>query len=178
VARSPSAPEAESVRRHGVLVCLVIGFLLLSGCGFKLTGYGVASTLDKVSLTAADAFGPMEAMLVQVLRESGVAIVAPGAALFHIELSGERNTRRALSAGGRLGVAEYELNLEVALRVLDNEGVEAIPATLLRLARTFSFDPGSLQATNEEEERVRTEMRRELSSRILRRVEARYRGGQ
>ena len=75
-------------------------------------------------------------------------------------------------------MAEYALALEVTLRGRDNEGVEAIPATLLRLARTFSFDPGSLQATNEEEERVRTEMRRELSSRILRRVEARYRGGQ
>ena len=58
------------------------------------------------------------------------------------------------------------------LRVLDADGVVLIPVTPLTLARTFSFDPNSLQANSEEEERVRSEMRRELASRILRRVEA------
>lgn len=146
--------------------------VLLAGCGFQLKGLGLASSVEQVSLGVVDAHGPLDATLREVLGEAGVAVVNSGSAPLHIELSGERNTRRALSSSSRLRVAEYELHLEVILRVLDAGGVVLIPVTPLTLARTFSFDPNSLQANSEEEERVRSEMRRELASRILRRVEA------
>lgn len=164
------------IRHHFLRAACVVSFaLLLTGCGFQLKGLGVASSLERVSLGVADAYGPFDAALREVLGGAGVEVVDAGAAPLHIELSGERNTRRALSSSSRLRVAEYELNLEVTLRVLDPQGGVLIPATPLTLARTFSFDPNSLQANSEEEQKVRAEMRRELASRILRRVESQSR---
>lgn len=164
-------------RRAHVAVGLLVSTLLVSGCGFQLRGLATESSLAAVSLSVADAYGPFDVVLREVLGESGVQVVAPGAAPYHVELNGERNTRRALGSSSRVQVAEYEINLEITLSLYDASGNPLDRPTILRLARTFSFDPGSLQATSEEEERVRGEMRRELASRILRQVETRARQG-
>ncbi len=151
--------------------------LALGACGFQLRGTGTGVTsIGELSYSVADAHGPLEGALRSELDAAGVRIVTRGAAPFHLELLSERNTRRSLSSTGQSRVAEYELNLEIEIRLLDKEGNELIPLTPVRLARTFAIDLGSLQATNEEEERVRAEMRVVLVSQILRRVDARTRG--
>ncbi len=155
----------------------VLAVVLLGACGFQLRGLATESSLDSISLRVADAYGPLDVVLREVLAESDVEVAAPGAAPYHVELTGERNTRRALSSGGRGQVAEYEVNIEVTFQLFDADGNVLQQPAVLRIARTFAFDPTSLQATNEEEERVRGEMRRELASRILRRVETRARRG-
>jgi len=152
---------------------------LLSGCGFQLRGTGQTTLLlESVHLSAIDESGALARELTASLNQSGVELAGNGNAQVSIRLDRERFTRRPVSTTGQINVAEYELTLEVGFEVLKRNGDVLIPPTRLRTERIYTFDSSSLVGSNEEETLLNEEMRRDVISQLLQRINARVKAEQ
>lgn len=161
-------------------VLLLVGLCVgLVGCGFQLRGTGqTTSLLESVYLNLADRGGALGRELTATLSQSGVEFTTNGKAQVSIKLGPERFSRRSVSTTGQINVAEYELNLQVSFSVLDKNGEVLVPPTRIQTERIYTFDNTSLVGSNEEEELLHEEMRRDLISQLLQRINARMRAEQ
>lgn len=147
--------------------------LLLSACGFHLRGLGADRiSLQEINVTAANQHGETERVLDEALREAGVKLVAADKAPYSVRLLNERSTRRSVATTSDVRVAEYGLKLEVQFELLNAAGKQVIAPTTVSAQRVYSFDSSSLVGSSEEEQQLDTEMRRDVASQIISRIDA------
>jgi len=167
--------NAESNRiavRHYLLILLIC--LCVGGCGFQLRGSRVFETaLATIYITVGNKYGDLHQNLVGAFTRSGVTVVdrADGAG-YHLSINSEKVTRRAVATTSTISVAEYELRLEVDMALTNGTGKFVIPSTTVVTERNYTFDSSSLVGSNEEETILLEEMRADLVSQIMRRVDA------
>ncbi len=146
----------------------------LSGCGFHLRGADeFSSSLEVLHLTVRNVHGDLHQKLIRSFEQSGTSVIAdsdgtgPG-----LNVSAERNTRRAVATTSTISVSEYELGLEVDIELSDRDGQMLIPETTLKTERIYTFDASSLTGSSEEEALLREEMQEDMVRQIIRRVNA------
>ena len=160
-------------------VAAVAFIVSMSGCGFHLRGMGgERSAIGEIHVSAANAHGEMQQQLERSLTEAGVNLVEAGKAHYSLRLLTERKTRRAVATTSDVKVAEYEIRFEVGFELTDAAGKSVISPTTVFAERIYRFDSASLVGNSAEEDLLDKEMRRDVASQIIRRVNASVRSAQ
>lgn len=144
------------------LACLII--ITASGCGWRLRGWHMDTTLTAIHLAAVDAYAPLTLALVDAMQQRGIDNQV--AANLQLELGNERLTKRTVAVTSIGSPSQYELSLTVSYQYRQ-KGQEITTPKQATSFRVFDFDPSNTVAKTEEENILLEEMRRELAHQIL-----------
>jgi LPS-assembly lipoprotein len=145
---------------------------LLAGCGFALRGSVDIPRLEPLYVQNFEGGTPIQREMLRVLVNNKVALadeLAPGG--YSLDVGAENSSERAISVNANARAGEYEINMSVQFQLRRGSEVVLQPQ-VLTLSKVYLADPENAIAKNEEAEIIRTEMRRELSQLILRRLQA------
>jgi LPS-assembly lipoprotein len=150
---------------------IFVGSLLPSGCGFQLRG-ALATHLSKVYVQSEAADGITNEVK-RLLIEEGVQVVpVTKEAQVILYLRHEVFDRRVLSVSAVSGkMQEMELYYRVEIEARKPENNTVLDQQVLSLSRDYTFEETAVLAMGEEEQMLREEMFRDLTSQILRRLQ-------
>jgi LPS-assembly lipoprotein len=139
---------------------LVMLTTLLAACGFQLRGVGGSDfALKELDLSARDAYGDMVKDVRRMLETRGVRVHA--GAPYQLVLAKETNTQRAASYTGVARGAEYQLTGTLEYEIRDNQNL-LLNGDRLEVQKYYVVDSNNLAGSNQEADRLRVEMRRDL----------------
>jgi len=146
--------------------------MFLAGCGFTLRGT-VDLSPELQTLYLESSVG--ESAILQELRRALIAgdinlLDTPRVDVFRLELGEELSEERVLSVNSNARAGEYELSLSVPIQLSSGSALLLGPE-VLSIARVYLADPNSAVAKAEERELMEEEIRQELVSQILRRLQ-------
>lgn len=148
--------------------------LALSACGFQLRqALTLPPDMGPVRVVSSDRYSPLAESLAQALTRAGAVPAAEGAAeVAVLDLMSERwgDTPAALDELGR--VQEYSLRYAVVFELRKSDGKPLVPRQSIELSRDYVSSPTNAIGTEGEREILMREMRREMSSAVLRRIGA------
>jgi Rare lipoprotein B len=148
--------------------------LLLAGCGFHLRdALLLPPDLGPVRVQSADPNGPLAQQLQQFLQRAGASMAAPDAAeAASLQIVSERwgDTPISVDQFGRS--QEFTLRYAVVFDLRRADGSDLVPQQAIELTRDYVSVPTSSAGTEGEREILVREMRREMVSSILRRIDA------
>jgi len=159
------------VKRYRSL--LLIGLLLLGGCGFHLRGAVVLpqnmSSTVIVGASGSELYYEIENAL---LNAGGTVAVSVDASTSVLTIHSQQISRRVLSVDSLGRDAEYELELKLLFSLRDAQGTVLADHEKATVSRDFSFDPDNVLAKNEEEATLRSDMLRQGVAQMMRRLQA------
>lgn len=148
--------------------------LLQAACGFQLRGTGGDSALpDSWRSMYLDSNSPNSEFtrtLKATFAASGVEWVERGAATYVLRLGPERFSQRNLSVNAQARAAEFDLQMSVDFLVQGQEGQVTMQRTTAAVNKQMENDPLNVVGKAEEVRILRSEMRSELASQVLRRI--------
>ncbi|MFK3649135.1 LPS assembly lipoprotein LptE [Lysobacter enzymogenes] len=148
--------------------------LALSACGFQLRqALTLPPDMGPVRVVSSDRYSPLAESLAQALTRAGAVPAEEGAAeVAVLDLMSERwgDTPAALDELGR--VQEYSLRYAVVFELRKADGKPLVPRQSIELSRDYISSPTNAIGTEGEREILMREMRREMSSAVLRRIDA------
>lgn len=156
---------------------LLLTLTLLQGCGFHLRGYdsekaALPSHISPLLLQGLAEYDSLRIELSRQLRTSGITLTKDAAeAGSSLRILSRSSDRRALSNYNSGNVAEYELHEGVDFDLINRSGDELLARQTVSLLRSYSNSTTEVLGKQNEEEILRKAMRRDLSSRILRRLQ-------
>jgi LPS-assembly lipoprotein len=156
---------------------LVLGVLLLAGCGFHLAGSRpLPAALESVYIDLVTPYRvskpPLEAALrTRLLRRGTQVTGSPGSAKTTLRLSDLTETRQVLSVDPFGKAAEYQLTARVRFELVGGSQV-LIPPDSLQVSRDYSFNAQQILAKEAEETRLQAFIQDELAELLLLRIEA------
>jgi LPS-assembly lipoprotein len=153
---------------------ILLACLLLAACGFQLRGEAtLPAVMDRTWLAVADEHSVFARDLARHLEASGVELVGrAGEEAATLEIFSERMQREALTITGQARVREFMLIFDVEFELRDGDGEVLIERERLQLTREYSFDEQEILAAQREQEFLEADLRRAMTSRVLRRLEA------
>lgn len=147
---------------------VLIGLLLLAGCGFQLRGHAPLPFATAYVESAADSI--LAERLRKHLAQQGKLAEHRDGAEAIIRLSGERRSKNILSLSGAGKVREYRLIHRVTLSAVDPQHGETLAPEDIQLTREFSYSDEQTLAKEAEEETLRKHMEDDALRQILRRL--------
>lgn len=159
------------MRTFNVLMLAVLT-LVLAACGFGLReSRPLAEALLSVSIEAVNPDSLLVADLERELQSAGTTLRPAGASgAAKLRIPTDSAERRVVSLDQRAKVGEYEIVYRMVYEVLDAEGKVLVPPTTLQLARAYAFDEQQAIGAAQEEDMIRSELRRELVRMIMERL--------
>ncbi|MFT7687308.1 MAG: LPS-assembly lipoprotein [Candidatus Azotimanducaceae bacterium] len=159
------------IDRATVFCISLIGLCSLVACGFQLRGLqGDNVEIEAVYLSGVNTRSELLSEIAESLRNRGINISSSSESVLSLHVVSENINRRPVATSADISVSEYELRMEVVFQAMTDEGQNLIPPTPLFVERIYSFDNSSLVGSSEEENIVVEEMRREIASKILQRL--------
>lgn len=156
--------------RASVLALMV----LLAGCGFHLRdALLLPPGLGQVRVQASDPDGPLAQQLQQALQRAGASVAAPDdedAATLRIISERLGDTSISVDQFGRS--QEFTLRYAVIFDLRRDDDTDLVPQQAIELSRDYVSVPTSSAGTEGERELLVRELRREMVSSILRRIDA------
>jgi LPS-assembly lipoprotein len=148
---------------------LVLGLAtLLSACGFHLRGTGTNEmAIKELDVKARDAYGQTVNDLRAALERSGVKVV--GGAPYALNLTRETEDNRSATYTGSARSAEIEMSLRVDYTITGDQQ-RVLVDDHMDVQKVYVHDSNNLTGSDQESNRVRTEMRRELIQRMMLRL--------
>jgi LPS-assembly lipoprotein len=151
----------------------------LAGCGFQLRN---ATTLPKnlgqVAVIAPDPYSPLADTLARALERVG-AQPAPAEAIdsaTRLEILSEKWADLPISVDTFGRAQEYSLRYAVVFRLRRGDGEVLVPQQAVELARDYVAPAGDAIGNSSERDLLVTEMRRDMTAAILRRIDAAAQG--
>ena len=155
---------------------LLLLLLTLCACGFHLRGTEVVATKTGVSsIVVRSLAAPLVSeRVISLLRLGGTKIVdAADKTTYLITLRNEAFEREVLSVSADTGkVKEYQLTLHVIMSASDPGGKSLVNNETITVSRDYTFDESSILGKSNEETSVRDDLIRQVSSQVVRRVNA------
>lgn len=150
--------------------------LILSACGFSLRGNdAITAKFAILELQLAQPNSELAGLLRRNLEIAAVRLAdssaAPSAPAPVLQMGAEQLVSRPISVNPRARAAQYELRLSVETSLSLDGNLLMGPETLV-VERSYFEDIESIVGNQEELEIIAAEMRRELISQLLRRLEA------
>lgn len=168
------------IRRPSAAPTAVLAVLLLAlaGCGFHLrNALLLPPDLGPLQVDSRDPYSQLALDLEQALARAGAEIVPAGAAAAEgehatLRIIGERwgNTPISIDQFGRS--QEFTLRYAVIFGMERADGTDLVPQQAIELARDYVSTPTRSIGTEGERELLAREMRREMVTSILRRIDA------
>lgn len=160
--------------RSSSLVATAALLLLVAGCGFHLRdALLLPPDLGPVRVQSADPDGPLAQQLQQSLQRAGAVAAAPDAidaASLHIVSERWGDTPISVDQFGR--AQEFTLRYAVIFDLRRADGTDLVPQQAIELTRDYVSVPTASAGTEGEREILVRELRREMVSSILRRIDA------
>jgi LPS-assembly lipoprotein len=148
--------------------------LLLAGCGFHLRdALLLPPDLGPLQVQSADPNGPLAQQLQQFLERAGAEIAPPdatGVASLHIVSERWGDTPISIDQYGRS--QEFTLRYAVIFDLRRADGSDMVPRQAIELTRDYVSVPTNSVGTEGERDILVREVRREMVSSILRRIDA------
>ncbi len=148
---------------------------LASGCGWRLRGsMSSLEEMGSVFLQVASN-SAFQQQLEKTLTSSRAQLaLLETNANYKILVSNVREERRTVAYNSNGSAAEYELRLEVLVRILSND-VATLISSPISIERSYAFDPGSVLSKNQEEAQLKLEMQKMAALQIVRQLQAAHR---
>ncbi|MFO8155162.1 MAG: LPS assembly lipoprotein LptE [Pseudomonadota bacterium] len=150
--------------------------LLLAGCGgWYLRGaVPLPEVLERTHIDGASGTTDMQRALQRGLEGAGATVVDdPADATARLRVTGTDEEQRTLVVGADGRADEYELRFSADFELRDARGEVLVAEERMEQRRELQFDAGDNPlASGNEAERLRENMRRELATSILRRLNA------
>jgi len=149
--------------------------LACGACGFHLrNAIAVPPDLGPVRVVALDPYSPLAESLADAMTRAG-AVAAPADSMdpsATLQIVSERwgNTPISIDQLGR--AQEFSLRYAVMFTLVDAEGGEVVPRQVVELSRDYVAPPSDSRGQASERELLGDELRREMTSAILRRIGA------
>lgn len=147
--------------------------LATAACGFALKDSApLPRVLGSIAIQAPDLDSPLVQDLERELAVAGATLKplnSAGASTLRIEA--ETAERNVISLDDRAKVGEYELHYRVLYAVDAPDGKPLLRDTPVELSRVYSFDEQQAIGAAQEEEIIRTELRRDAVRTILERLQ-------
>lgn len=138
------------------------------GCGFHLRGYTFVGHVDSYYVES-DTGARMRDPLERSLKLAGAtAAPGPGGADVVIRMIDGRRERRSVSVAGDVGVAEYELSIELNYAIVGRDGQTLREPGWVRVQRVYRLDRGNVMGSSEERELIERELENDLAQQIVR----------
>jgi len=168
-------PRLRPTTLPAVLALLV---LLLAGCGFHLRdALLLPPDLGPLQVASRDADSTLAMGLRDALRRAGATVVEGSAAgatdeVATLQLVSERwgDTPISIDQFGRS--QEFTLRYAVIFRLQRADGTDLVPQQAIELSRDYISVPTRSAGTEGEREILSNELRREMVSAVLRRIDA------
>ena len=147
--------------------------LIIASCGWHLRGIEpLAEELQVLHLDAREPDGDFARALRRSLTATGVSLLeSRDEAPIVLEVSPAENQRRTISTSDLGKAAEYQLTTSIDFRVLNAAGEEILGPERLLVEKVYVFDRLNVASTYEEEQLLRSEMRRDLVQQLIRRYQ-------
>jgi LPS-assembly lipoprotein len=152
----------------------VVLVLALSACGFHLRdALQLPPDLGPLRVQSPDPYSPLALSLSESLERAGATPAAEGdtnVATLRVLSEKWGDTPLSVDAFGR--AQEYTLRYAVFFRLARADGSIVVPQQALELSRDYISSVSNTVGTDSEREILAKEMRREMVSSILRRIDA------
>jgi len=159
------------------LLAILLGSLILSGCGYSLRGAESLSTsLPNLQLNLQNPNSEFSRLLRRSLDTAGVALSDGGMdsaniAASRLSVTDLRVQNQPVSVNPAARAAQYEIRLSIDIQLFNGEQ-ELIPRETLTVERSYFEDIENIAGNQEEVEIITSEMRRELVNLLIRRLQA------
>lgn len=157
--------------KHALSIVFV---LALSACGFHLRdALQLPPDLGPLRVQSPDRYSPLAESLAEALERAGATPAAEGATdVATLQVISEKwgNTPLSVDSFGR--AQEYTLRYAVFFRMTRADGSELVPQQALELSRDYVSVATRSAGTDSEREILANELRREMVTSILRRIDA------
>lgn len=172
LARAADLVQTAPMIKYALTAVLV---LALSACGFHLRdALLLPPDLGPLRVQSQDRYSPLAESLSQALARAGATAapegVTEGVATLAVISEKWGNTPLSVDAFGR--AQEYTLRYAVVFKLTRADGSELLPEQALELARDYISVATQSAGTDSEREILANELRREMVSAILRRIDA------
>ena len=170
-----SLPARLSLSRPAFRVATVLLLSLLAGCGFHLrNALLLPADLGPVRIVASDMEGVLAQGLRQSLDRAGADVVDghDGEEVATLRIVSERwaNTPISIDQFGRS--QEFTLRYAVIFKLQRADGTDLVPQQAIELSRDYISVPTRSAGTEDEREILGKELRREMVSAVVRRIDA------
>ncbi|SNX29028.1 LPS-assembly lipoprotein [Polynucleobacter meluiroseus] len=160
------------LKRRWLLICVLTCASSLLACGYQLRGM-VQLPYKAIAITGVPT-PPMRADLQTViLTGTNLKIaISPKDADLILEITSDVSGREILAYNSNGQISAYRLNIRVGFRAFDLSGAEVVPESEIYLTRDLDFSNSTVLATDVQQAQFLSQMRKDLSVQILRRVSA------
>lgn len=161
------------------LSAVLAAALLLSGCGFHLRGkIALPEDLGPVRVETSTAYSELTTLLERGLQAAGATPApedAEDVATLHILSERWGDLPIAIDQFGR--AQEYSLRYAVVFAFRRADGSALVPQQVVEMSRDYVSPPTDATGTSTEREILADELRREMATSILRRIDGVVRAG-
>lgn len=139
-----------------------------AGCGFHLRGANSTTSLEALTVTAADPYGELATAFEKEMRQ--LKIDKGGANAWQLVILEQELDNNVLAVSDTNNAATYEVELEVRFQALNPQGEVAIAPNTLRLVRNYEANNNRRLAMDRETQLLRNELYRDMARRLIERV--------
>ncbi|MFT7300559.1 MAG: LPS-assembly lipoprotein [Porticoccus sp.] len=160
------------------LIRLTIASLLMAtivtGCGWHLRGTGqVADNISSVHISGRGQQSEFYQMLARSFKSNDIEVLRSATeAQYSIVTLNYKSERRIATVSGGARASEHQLTESIDILILAHDGTQLLPRTTLNTSRHLDFNENEVQSKTEEADLLRKEMRYDLTSQIIRRLNA------
>lgn len=174
VARLPATPASSRLPRMILRPLAVVLVLALSACGFQLRdALTLPPDLGPVKVVSVDRASPLAESLARGLTRAGaVPATAETSDPTVLRIMAERwgDTPISVDSFGR--AQEFTLRYAVVFELTKADGTKLVPVQSIELARDYISIPDNSLGTEGERDVLVTELRREMTASVMRRIDA------
>ena len=145
----------------------MVGLLLLTGCGFQLRSWDLASGY-RIAHIESDVNSSIERDLRGAFESAGLAVVEEGEADLYLTIEREDFEQRSGMYTGDGRVAGYQLRLRVAYQANNAIGKSLVSSRTLLEERSFPLNRANVLGSDAEKRLLMQEMRDDIVERIVR----------
>ena len=145
----------------------MVGLLLLTGCGFQLRSWDLASAY-RIAHIESDVDSSIERDLRGAFESVGLAVVEEGEADLYLTIEREDFEQRSGMYTGDGRVAGYQLRLRVAYQANNAIGKSLVSSRTLLEERSFPLNRANVLGSDAEKRLLMQEMRDDIVERIVR----------
>lgn len=167
-------PSLRSVAR---VAAFAAACAFLAACGFHLRdSLLLPAGMESVQVASSNPDGPLQQQLEQALQRAGATLAVAGtpgaadAATLHVASEQLADTPISVDQYGRS--QEFTLRYAVIFNLRRADGSDLVPQQAIELSRDYVSVPTNSAGTEGERDILLRELRREMVSSILRRIDA------
>ncbi len=152
----------------------LLALALLQGCGFQLRGaVALPGNIAPVYIQGPGQYDELRLELTQIFSFSDIQVVTdPQVAASTLKISSRSSDRRVLSVDGNGNVAEYELHEGAHFSLVAADGSVLVESQPVSTITTYLNSETEVLGKQQEESSLRKDLRRDLASQIMRRLQA------